>query len=74
MASKKLKFFRTETDSRGITVVTFDRPPVNAVSFAVSPDIRDLCEIIASTDDTRGRSACTYASAWGGSTTKAVCS
>ena len=53
MTSKKLKFFRMETDSRGITVVTFDRPPVNAVSFDVYPDIRDLCEIIESTDDTR---------------------
>ena len=38
MGSKKLKFFRMETDSRGITVVTFDRPPVNAVSFDVYPD------------------------------------
>lgn len=53
MTSKKLKFFRMETDSRGITVVTFDRPPVNAVSFEVYPDIRDLCEQIESTDDTR---------------------
>ena len=53
MTSKKLKFFRIETDSRGITVVTFDRPPVNAVSFDVYPDIRDMCETIESTDDTR---------------------
>ena len=53
MTSKKLKFFRMETDSRGITVVTFDRPPVNAVSFEVYPDLRDMCETIESTDDTR---------------------
>ena len=44
MTSKKLKFFRMETDKRGITVVTFDRPPVNAVSFDVYPDLRDMCE------------------------------
>jgi enoyl-CoA hydratase/carnithine racemase len=53
MTSKKLKFFRMETDSRGITVVIFDRTPVNAVSFEVYPDLRDLCEQIESTDDTR---------------------
>jgi enoyl-CoA hydratase/carnithine racemase len=53
MTTKKLKFFRMETDARGITVVTFDRPPVNAVSFEVYPDIRDMCEIIESTDQTR---------------------
>ena len=40
MASKKLEFFRMETDAQGITVVTFDRPPVNAVSFDVYPEIR----------------------------------
>ena len=53
MTSKKLKFFRMETDKQGISVVTFDRPPVNAVSFDVYPDIRDMCEAIESTDETR---------------------
>ena len=53
MTSKKLKFFRMETDKRGITVVTFDRPPVNAVSFEVYPDVREMCEAIEATDETR---------------------
>jgi len=44
---------RMQADARGVTVVTFDRPPVNAVSFDVYPDLRDLCEIIESTDQTR---------------------
>ena len=38
---KKLKFFALETDSDGITVVTFDRPPVNAMSFEVYPELKD---------------------------------
>src|SRR5579864_7709952 len=46
MSSASLKFFRMETDSRGITVVTFDRPPVNAISFDVYPEIRQLSETI----------------------------
>lgn len=53
MSPKALKFFRMETDSRGITVVTFDRPPVNAVSFDVYPEIRELAETIEATDETR---------------------
>jgi enoyl-CoA hydratase len=53
MSGKALKFFRMETDRRGITVVTFDRPPVNAVSFDVYPEIRQLCEAIEATDETR---------------------
>jgi len=53
MTTKKLKYFRMETDPQGVTVVTFDRPPVNAVSFDVYPDIRDLCDAIESTDETR---------------------
>ena len=50
---KKLKFFRLETDSDGITVVTFDRPPVNAMSFEVYPELRILADIVQSTDQTR---------------------
>jgi enoyl-CoA hydratase/carnithine racemase len=53
MSRTPLKFFRMETDARGVTVVTFDRPPVNAVSFEVYPDLRNLCETIEATDDTR---------------------
>ena len=53
MTSKKLKFFRMETDKRGIMVVTFDRPPVNAVSFEVYPEIREMAETIEATDETR---------------------
>jgi enoyl-CoA hydratase/carnithine racemase len=53
MASETLKYFRMETDSQGITVVTFDRPPVNAVSFDVYPEIRQVCESIEATDQTR---------------------
>jgi enoyl-CoA hydratase/carnithine racemase len=53
MADKKLKFFKLETDHRGITVVTFDRPPVNACSFEVYPEIRAWSEMIQATDETR---------------------
>jgi enoyl-CoA hydratase/carnithine racemase len=49
----KLKFFRMETDADGITVVTFDRPPVNAMSFEVYPELKVLADIIESTDETR---------------------
>jgi enoyl-CoA hydratase/carnithine racemase len=48
-----MKFFSMETDSRGITVVTFDRPPVNAISFEVYPEIRNLAETIQSSDESR---------------------
>jgi enoyl-CoA hydratase len=53
MGSKPLKFFRMQTDEQGITVVTFDRPPVNAVSFEVYPEIRQMAETIEATDETR---------------------
>jgi enoyl-CoA hydratase/carnithine racemase len=53
MTTKSLRFFRMETDQRGITVVTFDRPPVNAVSFDVYPEIRAVAEAIEATDDIR---------------------
>lgn len=49
----RLKFFTLETDSDGITTVTFDRPPVNAVSFEVYPEIKALAEIIDSSSETR---------------------
>lgn len=49
----KLKFFKLKTDSDGITVVTFDRPPVNAMSFEVYPELKVLADIIESTDETR---------------------
>jgi enoyl-CoA hydratase/carnithine racemase len=49
----KLKFFTLETDADGITIVTFDRPPVNAVSFEVYPEIRALADILESSDRTR---------------------
>ncbi|MFI4978909.1 MAG: enoyl-CoA hydratase/isomerase family protein [Nevskiales bacterium] len=49
----ELKFFSMQTDNRGITTVTFNRPPVNAISFEVYPEIRRMSEKIMSTDDTR---------------------
>jgi enoyl-CoA hydratase/carnithine racemase len=49
----KLKFFSLETDADGVTVVTFNRPPVNAVSFEVYPEIKKLAELVQSTDETR---------------------
>jgi enoyl-CoA hydratase/carnithine racemase len=52
-ADGKLKFFKLETDSDGITTVTFDRPPVNAVSFEVYAEIKALADKIESTDETR---------------------
>jgi enoyl-CoA hydratase/carnithine racemase len=52
-AEKKLKFFRLKTDADGITVVTFDRPPVNAMSFEVYPELKTLAHLIQSTDETR---------------------
>jgi enoyl-CoA hydratase/carnithine racemase len=51
--TKQLKYFRLETNTQGVTVVTFDRPPVNAVSFDVYPDIRAMAEAIEATDETR---------------------
>jgi enoyl-CoA hydratase/carnithine racemase len=51
--NEKLKFFKMETDADGITVVTFDRPPVNAMSFETYPELKVLADIIESTDETR---------------------
>jgi len=53
MSGKSLKYFRMETDEQGITVVTFDRPPVNAVSFDVYPELRQMAETIEASDRTR---------------------
>ena len=52
MSKKEFRFFRMATE-RGITTVTFDRRPVNAVSFDVYPEIRELSETIQSSDETR---------------------
>ncbi len=48
-----LKFFKAETDERGITLVTFDRPPVNAVSYEVYPEIKELFTTLQASDETR---------------------
>lgn len=48
-----MEFFRLETDERGITVVTFERPPVNAVSYQVFHELNELVDTIQATDDTR---------------------
>jgi enoyl-CoA hydratase/carnithine racemase len=48
-----LKYFKMATDSDGITVVTFDRPPVNAMSFDVYPELKVLADIVESSNDTR---------------------
>jgi enoyl-CoA hydratase/carnithine racemase len=63
-----MKFFSLDTDSDGITVITFDRPPVNAISFEVYPEIREVAEKIQSTDETRVAilTAPTHARAWCG--------
>lgn len=53
MCSVALKYFEVETDDRGVAVVTFDRPPVNAVSFDVYPEIREWAQAIQATDQTR---------------------
>jgi enoyl-CoA hydratase/carnithine racemase len=48
-----LKYFTMATDSDGITVVTFDRPPVNAMSFDVYPELKILADIVESSEETR---------------------
>ncbi len=52
-SEKKLKFFSLDTDSDGITVVTFNRPPVNAMSFEVYPELKVLADVIESDDKHR---------------------
>ena len=51
--SGKLSFFTLETDADGITVATFNRPPVNAMSFEVYPELKVLADIVEATDETR---------------------
>jgi enoyl-CoA hydratase/carnithine racemase len=51
--SGKLRFFTLAPDADGITLVTFNRPPVNAMSFEVYPELKVLADIIESTDETR---------------------
>jgi enoyl-CoA hydratase/carnithine racemase len=48
-----LKYFTMATDSHGITVVTFDRPPVNAMSFDVYPELKVLADIVEASKETR---------------------
>lgn len=48
-----MKFFTVETDSSGITLVTFSRPPVNALSYDAYREIRELAELISADDETR---------------------
>jgi enoyl-CoA hydratase/carnithine racemase len=48
-----LKFFDVVTDDLGITTITFDRPPVNAVSYDVYRDVRELSERLIEDDTTR---------------------
>ena len=48
-----LKYFTMATDSDGITVVTFDRPPVNAMSFDAYPELKILADIVESSEQTR---------------------
>ena len=66
--SKKLRFFTLETDSEGVTVVTFDRPPVNAFSSETYQDICDLADLIEADDTTRVAVLTSphSARAWGG--------
>jgi enoyl-CoA hydratase/carnithine racemase len=53
MGGVSLKYFHVETDGQGITTVTLDRPPVNAISFDVYPEIKAFCEAIEGEDETR---------------------
>ena len=48
-----LEFFNLETTDDGVTVVTFDRPPVNAFSYDVYREIPKLVEVLEGSDDTR---------------------
>jgi len=50
---KVLRFFKMETDQYGVTLITFNRPPVNALSREVYLDLCDLVEVIESDDITR---------------------
>ena len=50
---RKLRFFTLETDAEGVTVITFDRPPVNAFSREAYEEICDLVDLIQADDTTR---------------------
>jgi len=52
-SGKQLRFFKLETDQEGVTVITFDRPPVNAFSKEAYEDICDLVDVIEADDTTR---------------------
>jgi enoyl-CoA hydratase len=49
----KLQFFTLDTKADGVTVATFDRPPVNAYSKAVYEDYIALCDLIEADDTHR---------------------
>jgi hypothetical protein len=52
-----LEFSRLATDERGITIVPFERPPVNAVSYQVYREIIEVADISARRSAGRGRCA-----------------
>jgi len=68
VSGKKLRFFTLETDQEGVTVITFDRPPVNAFSKEAYEDICDLVDVIEADDTTRVAvlTSPPNARAWGG--------
>jgi enoyl-CoA hydratase/carnithine racemase len=47
------KFFSIQTDTQGITTITLNRPPVNAISVAIYPEMRRIANMIMSTEETR---------------------
>jgi enoyl-CoA hydratase/carnithine racemase len=48
-----VEFFTISTDSDGISLVTFNRPPVNALSYDVYREIRELAETLEASEETR---------------------
>jgi enoyl-CoA hydratase/carnithine racemase len=48
-----VEFFRVRTDDSGVTEVVFDRPPVNALSYAAYREIRELAQSLCADDQTR---------------------
>jgi len=65
---KQLRFFKLETDADGVTVITFERPPVNAFSKEAYEDFCDLCDVIEADDSIRVAVLVSpdNARAWGG--------
>jgi enoyl-CoA hydratase/carnithine racemase len=53
LASNSLRFLKVATDADGVTVVTFDRPPVNAFSTDVYRDFIDLVDVLEADAATR---------------------